>query len=145
MKTVMMISPRFLGIIGFLIVGTICQFSLTHAFFPTSHSASNMHASRIISTHFHRSILVRLSGSDDNNYDNRSRLRDLGFSDDEIERSERKTVKDRPKVRVDMVDNVDATTLTAVGFGLIAFNFFVLANLGDGGIGGFVATIINSF
>ena len=42
-------------------------------------------------------------------------------------------------------DNIDATTLTAVGFGLVAFNFFVLANMGDGGIGGIVAMIINSF
>jgi hypothetical protein len=49
------------------------------------------------------------------------------------------------KVRIDLVENVDPATLTAVGFGLIAFNFFVLANMGDGGIGGIVATIINSF
>jgi len=79
--------------------------------------------------------------SDDNS---RSSIRDLGFSDAEIERSARKPQKERTKVRVDMVDNVDATTLTAVGFGLIAFNFFVLANMGDGGIGGVVAYIINS-
>jgi hypothetical protein len=85
-----------------------------------------------------------MSDGDDDN-DSRSRLRDLGYSDDEIERSMRKPVKGKRVVRVDMVDNVDATTLTAVGFGLIAFNFFVLANAGDGGIGGFVATIINSF
>mmetsp|Transcript_14516 Transcript_14516/g.32646 ORF Transcript_14516/g.32646 Transcript_14516/m.32646 type:complete len:146 (+) Transcript_14516:218-655(+) len=81
----------------------------------------------------------------DRNDDNKSRLRDLGYSDDEIERSTRTPPKEQRKVRVDMVDNVDAATLTAVGFGLIAFNFFVLANMGDGGIGGIVATIINSF
>lgn len=46
-------------------------------------------------------------------------------------------------VNVNIIPDVDAATLTAVGFGLIAFNFFVLANLGDGGIGGLLATIIN--
>lgn len=86
-----------------------------------------------------------MSDSDNDNNDGKTRLRDLGFTDDEIERSLRKPVKGRKQVRVDMMDNVDASTLTAVGFALIAFNFFVLANLGDGGIGGIVATIINSF
>ena len=41
--------------------------------------------------------------------------------------------------------NVDATTLTAVGFAAIAFNFLVLANMGDGGIAGIVARIINTW
>jgi len=39
--------------------------------------------------------------------------------------------------------DVDAFTLTAIGFALIAFNFFVFANAGDGGLGGIVARIIN--
>mmetsp|Transcript_24647 Transcript_24647/g.51279 ORF Transcript_24647/g.51279 Transcript_24647/m.51279 type:complete len:131 (+) Transcript_24647:53-445(+) len=47
-------------------------------------------------------------------------------------------------VRVDLMENVDPVNLTAIGFGLIALNFFVLANLGDGGIAGVVATIINT-
>lgn len=51
---------------------------------------------------------------------------------------------DEQNVRVDLVEDVDSVTLTAVGFALIAFNFLVLANLGDGGIAGFVATIINT-
>eukprot|EP00558_Chaetoceros_sp_UNC1202_P004145 CAMPEP_0197246332 /NCGR_PEP_ID=MMETSP1429-20130617/10811_1 /TAXON_ID=49237 /ORGANISM="Chaetoceros sp., Strain UNC1202" /LENGTH=120 /DNA_ID=CAMNT_0042706953 /DNA_START=54 /DNA_END=416 /DNA_ORIENTATION=+ len=51
---------------------------------------------------------------------------------------------DLENVNVNEIANVDATTLTAVGFGLIAFNFFVLGNMGDAGIGGLVATIINS-
>lgn len=85
---------------------------------------------------------MQMSDSDE---DSQSRLRDLGFSDDEISRSRRNPDKEERKVRVDMVDNIDATTLTAVGFAAIAFNFFVLANMGDGGIGGVVATIINSF
>jgi hypothetical protein len=32
-------------------------------------------------------------------------------------------------VNVNLIPDVDAFTLTAVGFGLIAFNFFVLANV----------------
>ena len=40
--------------------------------------------------------------------------------------------------------NVDPVSLTAIGFGLIALNFFVFANMGNGGIGGLVASIINT-
>mmetsp|Transcript_17132 Transcript_17132/g.39562 ORF Transcript_17132/g.39562 Transcript_17132/m.39562 type:complete len:144 (+) Transcript_17132:60-491(+) len=142
----MSFSMRCLRFTGLIILGTIGQCVFIHAFLPASRSTSSIHASsRITSARFDRSIVTRMSDRDDENDDNRSRLRDLGFSEDEIERSERKPVNERRKVRIDMVDNVDATTITAVGFGLIAFNFFVLANLGDGGIGGIVATIINSF
>ncbi|KAL7504384.1 hypothetical protein ACHAXN_002051 [Cyclotella atomus] len=49
------------------------------------------------------------------------------------------------EVNVNLIPDVDAFTLTAVGFGLIAFNFFVLANMGDAGIAGAVARIINTF
>ena len=38
---------------------------------------------------------------------------------------------DDEEVNVNLVPDVDAFTLTAVGFGLIAFNFFVLANVSD--------------
>ena len=48
-------------------------------------------------------------------------------------------------VNVNLVNSVDSFTLTAIGFGLIALNFFVFANMGDVGIGGFVARIINFF
>jgi hypothetical protein len=51
---------------------------------------------------------------------------------------------DDEDVQVNLIPDVDSVTLTAVGFGLIAFNFFVLANLGDGGLSGVLATIINS-
>lgn len=51
---------------------------------------------------------------------------------------------DDEDVNVNLIPDVDAATLTAVGFGLIAFNFFVLANMGDGGLGGALATIINT-
>jgi len=70
------------------------------------------------------------------------RLARLGYTSEESKRSS-SLGKDDTNVRVDVVDNVDAFTLTAVGFALIAVNFFVFANLGDGGIGGLVATIVN--
>ncbi|KAL7534695.1 hypothetical protein ACHAXR_009515 [Thalassiosira sp. AJA248-18] len=53
--------------------------------------------------------------------------------------------EDDKDVNVNLVPNVDAFTLTAVGFGLIAFNFLVLGNMGDMGVGGVVARIINTF
>ena len=53
--------------------------------------------------------------------------------------------EDPDKVNVNEMPNVDAVSLTALGFGAIAFNFFVLANAGDGGIGGIVARLINTF
>ena len=37
--------------------------------------------------------------------------------------------KDDDRVNVNLIDDVDSFTLTAVGFVLIAFNFFVLANV----------------
>lgn len=48
-------------------------------------------------------------------------------------------------VNVNEIGNIDAVTLTAVGFGLIAFNFLIFANMGDAGVGGLVARIINTF
>jgi hypothetical protein len=52
---------------------------------------------------------------------------------------------DQRDVNVNLIGDVDSVTLTAIGFGLIALNFFVFANMGDGGIGGIVARIINTF
>ena len=37
---------------------------------------------------------------------------------------------DDDDVKVTIIEDVDPVTLTALGFGLIAFNFFVFANLG---------------
>ena len=143
-------SRYFLGKTMLLVVSVILQHNFTGAFLPSSSSISELPTSRIIpsssvGTHFHGGVMVRMSDRDDDNSDSASRLRDLGYSDDEIQRSTRKPAEEPRKVRVDMVDNVDATTLTVVGFAAIAFNFFVLANMGDGGIGGIVARIINSF
>jgi len=49
------------------------------------------------------------------------------------------------KVKVNIIPDIDPITLTAIGFALIAFNFLVLGNLGDGGIGSLVARIINTY
>jgi hypothetical protein len=72
-----------------------------------------------------------------------SKLSSLGFSEREIQRSRGNGDKEQIKVRVSIIPDVDPVTLTAIGFSLIAINFFILGNLGDGGISGFVATIIN--
>jgi len=79
----------------------------------------------------------------DNNENGDSKLSKLGYSEKEIQRSRDEGDQEEVKVNVNLLPDVDAVTLTAIGFGLIAFNFFVLANSGDGGIAGAVATIIN--
>jgi len=77
--------------------------------------------------------------------DDDDKLSRLGYSQEELQRSKNKDNKDGDveKVNVNLIPDIDAVTLTAVGFALIAFNFFVFANLGDGGIAGTVATIMN--
>jgi hypothetical protein len=72
------------------------------------------------------------------------KLRALGYSEDEIRRT-KKISDDDTSVNVNLLPDVDAATLTAVGFGLIALNFFVFANMGDGGIAGPIATIMNNW
>lgn len=79
-----------------------------------------------------------------NDNDDVDRLRALGYSEDELRRARKEPSID-DSVRVDLVDDVDAVTLTALGFGLIALNFLVFANMGDGGIAGLVATIMNTW
>lgn len=73
------------------------------------------------------------------------KLRSLGYSEDEIKKTLQsgQSRQEEQKVRVDLVEDVDPLTLTAIGFAAIAFNFLVLGNMGDGGIGGLVATAIN--
>ena len=84
------------------------------------------------------------ASNDDANSSDRKLAR-LGFSPEEIQRGRKTPQEDKENlpVNVNLLPDVDAVTLTAVGFGLIAFNFFVLANLGDGGLAGAIATIIN--
>jgi hypothetical protein len=100
------------------------------------------------------SLMIVVSSSRGNNQDNNKndqdqKLAQLGISKEELQRSRRRPGDDdsdqsQPSVRVDLIEDVDPLSLTAVGFGLIAVNFFILANLGDGGIAGMVARIINA-
>jgi hypothetical protein len=85
-------------------------------------------------------VLYSEPNDTNNDVSQQEQLSRLGFKPEEIQTKRR---EEPIKVQVNEVGNVDAATLTAVGFGLIAFNFFVLANLGDGGIAGTVATILN--
>lgn len=62
-----------------------------------------------------------------------------------LELANRNDDRENVDVNVNEIGNIDAVTLTAVGFTLIAFNFLVFANMGDVGIGGLVARIINTF
>lgn len=66
------------------------------------------------------------------------RLSQLGF--DELTRGD----EPEQKVRVDLIEEVDPVTITAIGFAAIAINFLIFANMGDGGISGVVARIINA-
>ena len=84
-----------------------------------------------------------LSSSSGNNkddgVDNQKKLSQLGYSPAEIQRSrdaDKRDDDDEIRVNVNLLPDVDAVTLTAVGFGLIAANFFIFANMGDGGIAG---------
>jgi hypothetical protein len=84
---------------------------------------------------------LQAAPEDDDN-EQEDKLSKLGYSSDDIGRSRKESDKEKLSVNVNIPD-VDPLTLTAIGFGLIAFNFFVLANAGDGGISGVVARIIN--
>jgi hypothetical protein len=116
-----------------VISGTTNAFVHRPSLSPRSHCASATLSSKT-DQRFQRTCQHFLSDENNNNNNNsEDRLRPSSSPPEEI------------KVRVDLVDDVDPVTLTAVGFALIALNFLVFANLGDGGISGFVATIINSF
>lgn len=52
--------------------------------------------------------------------------------------------KDEEEVEVNIVEDVDPLTLTAIGFAAIAINFIIFANMGDAGLGSFAARIINA-
>lgn len=86
---------------------------------------------------------MNMSSDEGGDGDEFEKLKRLGYSEDEIRRSRKDSSPEPVNVRMDIVDDVDAFTLTAGGFLLIALNFFVFANLGDGGIAGLIATIIN--
>lgn len=129
-----------------LLLGVILQFpATTNGFLSSSVSIIRQPVNLLMSSDKSNDDV----DDGDNNNTNRRSLRELGYSDDEIKRSTRKsdtnTNKEQIKVRIDLIDNIDPVTLSAIGFGLIALNFFVFANMGDGGIGGIVAYIINVF
>ena len=131
-----------------LVVGLVTVSTTTHAFVVVTPTATRTSLTTARTTH-PRQQHQGLYSSPQDEQERVQRLRSLGYSDDEIAKTlkrggngENDDPSDR-KVRVDLVEDVDPLTLTAIGFGLIAFNFLVLGNLGDGGIGGVVATIIN--
>ena len=128
-----------------LLTGTVGAFSIS----PTTNAyVRNIENSR--SNKRMRNIhALNMASSDDSKEESQEdKLAALGYSSAEISRSKSKgdDTTPRPGEQEVFVEEfeVDAATLTAVGFGLIAFNFLVLANMGDGGIGGVVASIINS-
>lgn len=83
----------------------------------------------------HPSIISSPFGKNNNgDLTTRSKLNLSPLDEDEVK-----------NVNVNLVGDVDSFTLTAIGFGLIAFNFFVFANMGDAGVGGIVARLINAF
>jgi len=136
-----------------ILVLSVCQFSGNAFVTPLNTKASmSTISTRSQQQQQQHSPLFLSDDSNSNNNNNNNnntssdedRLRALGYSEDEIRRSKQKDASPPQKVRVDVVNDIDATTLTFLGFGLIAFNFFVLANSGDGGIAGVVATIINT-
>jgi hypothetical protein len=84
------------------------------------------------------------SGDEEDDILRKQRLEQLGFSVPTSSSSSSSQQDEPIKVRVDLIKDVDPVTLTAVGFSLLAINFLVLANMGDVGIAGIVARIINS-
>mmetsp|Transcript_19047 Transcript_19047/g.29468 ORF Transcript_19047/g.29468 Transcript_19047/m.29468 type:complete len:154 (+) Transcript_19047:95-556(+) len=76
------------------------------------------------------------------------KLAKLGYSSEEIATATKKKadMEEPPQsVNVNLVDDIDPVTITALGFAAIAFNFLVFANMGDAGLAGGVARIINFF
>jgi hypothetical protein len=107
----------------------------------TARSFSRRRSSRIVSSRVALQATPEDGGGNGSNQEDK--LTQLGYSRDDIERSRKESDKEELIVNVNLLPDIDPLTLTAIGFGLIAFNFFVLANSGDGGIAGVVASIIN--
>jgi hypothetical protein len=90
---------------------------------------------------------TRLRFASPNDKDQRERLERLGYTSEDIDRfvsTPTKSPFDEQKVAVTEID-IDPLTLTALGFGLIACNFLIFANMGSGGIAGAVASFINTW
>lgn len=73
----------------------------------------------------------------------KSDLDDVDRFPDPLQKLENINNEEPILVKVSIIKDIDAVTLTAIGFALIGANFFIFANLGDGGIAGLVASIIN--
>lgn len=71
----------------------------------------------------------RLQSTPDDDESQEQKLAQLGYSGGEIGRSRKENDEEPIKVNVNLLPDVDPITITALGFGLIAFNFFVLGNL----------------
>lgn len=105
-------------------------------------------AARGVAANTAAAIALRATGGGGGG-DEDEKLSSLGYSEQEIQRSRSSSSstgynnKKDIKVNVSLLPEVDAVTLTAVGFSLIAANFFIFANMGDGGIAGVVDSIIN--
>lgn len=90
---------------------------------------------------------TRLRFASPNDQEQRERLERLGYSSDDVDRfvsTPTKSPFEEQKVAVTEID-IDPLTLTALGFGLIACNFLIFANMGSGGIAGAVASFINTW
>ena len=123
--------------------------SVQGGFVPVAPSTSCSKKASTAATLRQRRPASALSSSSGDNKDeddgvdrnkNQKKLSQLGYSPAEIQRSRDKDDSRRDdddiRVNVNLLPDVDAVTLTAVGFGLIAANFFIFANMGDGGIAG---------
>jgi hypothetical protein len=134
----MMARLNYLVVLGLLLVA-LCS-TLSSAFVVQPQVSTLISSSSRQQT----SPLLLLKMSENNSGGDEEKLKALGYSEEEIQRSKKTSDPEQIKVRVDLVPDVDPVSLTAIGFGLIALNFFVLGNMGDGGIGGAVASVINT-
>jgi hypothetical protein len=118
--------------------------SLSNVVFPTQQRQLRLHYDSTSTAPYS----TLLKAVDDEKGDSESKLRRLGYTDEQIKRSQqsRESIRNSENlnVRVNLLPDIDPVTLTTLGFALIAFNFFVLGNLEDGGIAGIIATIINT-
>ena len=95
----------------------------------------------------HSAMTTRLRFASPNDQEQRERLERLGYTKDDMDRfvsTPTKSPFDEQKVAVTEIE-IDPLTLTALGFGLIACNFLIFANMGDGGIAGVVASFMNTW
>ena len=145
-RYVSMIVMMIVLVLQCVVINSTYAFQNTAVVRPLQQQQQQQQQQRIYKlSHLYLSENNNSSDNNDSN-DNTDRIRQLGFTDTEIRQSVKKSIPQREemKVRVDIVDDVDPVTLTAIGFALIALNFLVFANLGDGGISGLVARFINS-